>query len=214
MRPERLVFVTGTHTEVGKTWCAARLLRHWRSSGYSVEARKPVQSFDPTDTEPTDAEHLAAATGERVIDVCPAAGSLPVPLAPPMAAALLGRSPPTLIELTERCAWSTEAEIGLVEGVGAVRSPVAEDGDNVDLIMALAPDVVILVADAELGAVGAVRSNIDSLGDRWKPIVFLNRYDRQKDLHRRNADWLRNRDGFTVHVSPTETATALWCEEP
>ena len=51
MRPERLVFVTGTHTEVGKTWCATRLLRHWRSSGYSVEARKPVQSFDPTDTE-------------------------------------------------------------------------------------------------------------------------------------------------------------------
>jgi dethiobiotin synthetase len=65
-RPARLVVVVGTGTEVGKTWSSCRLLEHARSQRLRVAARKPVQSFDADSTEPTDADRLAAATGEPV----------------------------------------------------------------------------------------------------------------------------------------------------
>ena len=48
-RPERLVLVVGTGTEVGKTWVACRLARVLRRRGLIVAARKPAQSYDPGD---------------------------------------------------------------------------------------------------------------------------------------------------------------------
>jgi dethiobiotin synthetase len=67
-RPERLVLVAGTATEVGKTWVAAAVLAELRTRGVRVAARKLVQSFSPGE-HPTDAEALAAATGEAPDDV-------------------------------------------------------------------------------------------------------------------------------------------------
>ncbi|HSP04712.1 MAG TPA: AAA family ATPase, partial [Acidimicrobiales bacterium] len=89
-RPRLLVGVCGTATEVGKTWASARLIEVLVGDGRTVAARKPLQSFDPDDDAPTDAEVLAAATGETPHDVCPEPGWYPVPMAPPMAAAALG----------------------------------------------------------------------------------------------------------------------------
>ncbi|MGA3221428.1 MAG: hypothetical protein ABSE77_20540 [Acidimicrobiales bacterium] len=69
-RPQRLVVVGGTGTEVGKTWVGCELARHLRGLGQEVSARKLAQSFGPEEG-PTDAERLAAATGEKAADVCP-----------------------------------------------------------------------------------------------------------------------------------------------
>ncbi|HEY6416293.1 MAG TPA: AAA family ATPase, partial [Acidimicrobiales bacterium] len=70
-RPERLVVVTGTGTEVGKTWVACRLARALRERGLIVAARKPVQSYAAADApDGTDAALLAEATGETALLVC------------------------------------------------------------------------------------------------------------------------------------------------
>ena len=61
-RPRTLVFVSGTATEVGKTWWTAATARELRVAGAHVAARKPVQSGEPGAV--TDGEVLAAATGE------------------------------------------------------------------------------------------------------------------------------------------------------
>jgi dethiobiotin synthetase len=100
MRPERLVVVVGTHTEVGKTWTSQQLLRSWRSRGFSVAARKPVQSFDPGSAM-TDAQLLAAASSEDVHSVCPADRWYQRALAPPMAADVLNLPRIVLAELIE-----------------------------------------------------------------------------------------------------------------
>ena len=98
VRPERIVLVCGTGTEVGKTWVAARLLRHLRSRGRTVSARKPAQSFD-LDRHgdrlggATDAEVLAAASGEFPGDVCHSFRSYHRAMAPPIAAHALGLPP-------------------------------------------------------------------------------------------------------------------------
>lgn len=198
-RPATLVAVAGTGTEVGKTWFAARLAEALVADGLTVGARKPAQSFDPSDAHPTDAAVLAAATGESAADVCRPELAYPVALAPPMAAAALGRPVPTLADLAAACAWPSAAPaVGLVELAGGVRSPMAADGDGVDFIAALGPDGVLLVADAGLGTINAVRLALAALGADRPVLVVLNRYEAADDLHRRNREWLGERDHLAV----------------
>lgn len=209
-RPEYLVVVVGTATEVGKTWVSARLLRELRGRGTSVSARKPLQSFDPELAEPTDAAVLAAATGEDIEDVCPHGHSFSVPMAPPMAANVLGLKAPTLARLRKTLRWPAErVSVGLVETVGGVRSPLSEDGDSLALARALDPDVVILVADAGLGVIDSVRSASDQLGV-LPVVVHLNRFDPSDQLHHRNRDWLLQRDGFDVVTTVEDLADRVW----
>jgi dethiobiotin synthetase len=186
--PERLVVVTGTATEVGKTYVAARLLSALRDAGLSVAARKPAQSFGPGEA-PTDAEVLAAASGERPDEVCPPHRSYEVPMAPPMAADVLGRPPVLLDDLVAELRWPDQVDVGLIEGVGGPRSPLGADGDTVDLAARLAPDLVVLVADAALGTINAVRLSLAALAAH-PVVVVLNRYDADVDLQRRNRAWL------------------------
>ena len=200
-RPDRLVVCLGTGTEVGKTWVGAATLAGLRRSGTTVAARKPVQSFDLDDPTPTDARLLAQATGEAVDLVCPPHRNFAVALAPPMATEVLDRDPIALADLVNEIetSWAPATDLGWVESAGGVRSPIANDGDGVALVQALRPDVVVLVADAELGTLNAVRLCLDALGaTATDVVVILNRYDPANDLHRRNLEWLAVRDGATV----------------
>lgn len=207
-RPALLVGVCGTATEVGKTHVGAALLRALRTGGLAVAARKPLQSFDPADDHPTDADVLGAATGEDPHQVCPPEGWLTVPMAPPMAAAALGRVCPSLAEVVDGIDWPDGTAVGLVETVGGVRSPFAEDGDSRDLVRALDVDVVVLVADAGLGTIDAVRGAVDALAP-LPVITVLNRFDGSDDLHVRNRVWLTERDGHDVVVGVDELAARL-----
>jgi dethiobiotin synthetase len=203
--PERLVVVTGTGTDIGKTWLGARVLTRLREDGLRVAARKPVQSFE-SGAGPTDAQVLADATGEDPRDVCPAHRWYERPLAPPMAADVLGRAPFTISDLVGEITWPDGVDVGLVEGVGGPRSPLAADGDTVDLVRALSPSVVVLVGDAGLGAINAVRLSAAALP---AAIVVLNRYDRADELHVRNRRWLADQCGFDVAISAEEVADRL-----
>lgn len=216
-----MVAVVGTGTDIGKTWVSAHLLTELRTAGRRVAARKPAQSFDPDD-DPAglDAAVLGAATGESPEQVCPPHRWYEIPMAPPMAADALGRPPFTIQDLASEVHWpdSETLDVGLVETAGGLRSPLAADGDCRSFCDALAPDVVILVADAGLGTINAVRLTLDALHAPQAPhafrpppapapastpvIVVLNRYDAAVDLHVRNREWLQSRDGLTVVTMP------------
>ncbi len=208
-RPDRLVLVIGTATEIGKTWVGARTLAVLRAAGVTVAARKPAQSFDPADPAPTDAEELAAATGEDPDRVCPPHRHYEVPLAPPMAAAALGRPAPTLDELVAELTWPDPAPaVGWVETVGGPRSPIADDGDAVDLGDRIRPDTVVLVADAGLGTINAVLVSVAPF-PHHRVVVVLNRYDADDPLHVANRHWLRTRQGLDVVVDIEALAERL-----
>jgi len=213
VRPERVVLVCGTGTEVGKTWVAARLVGELRARGLTVAARKPAQSFDVgRHGEPlggaTDAEVLGAASGEQAEEVCPATRSYHRAMAPPIAAEALGLAPFTVADLVGELTWPPHGvDVGVVETAGGVRSPQAGDGDVCDLAAALAPDVTVLVADAGLGTINSIRLAMDALAGRscgtgGAPVVVLNRFDRDHDIHRRNHDWLAGRDGYRMVTVP------------
>jgi len=216
-RPDRLVVVTGTGTEVGKTWVSCRLLSLARERGMTVAARKPVQSYEPGTEDSTDAARLAAAvaghhpTEAEVAEVCPPELSYPVPLAPPMAAEDLGRPDVYVVQLFGWIArswpWAgpgrPAVELGVVEGAGGVASPLAVDGDTAALAAALPADLVVLVSEPGLGAINAVRLSVAAVAP-IPVVVHLNRFDAAVDLHGRNALWLRERDGFVVTTDVAE----------
>ena len=200
------IVITGTGTEVGKTYVTSAVLRTLRERGVPAHGRKPVQSFltgDPT----TDADELAAAGDEPVDRVCPPHRRLPTPMAPPMAAAALGLPGFTIADLVAEIAPGPG--LALVEGAGGLLSPLADDGDTLDLVTALAPAAVVLIADAGLGTINLVRLSCAALGTDRTVIVYLNRFDPAHDLHVRNRDWLRTREGLGIVTDPEALAEEL-----
>lgn len=204
-----IVVVTGTGTEIGKTWVTAAAATELRRRGLAVAARKPVQSFAPDSTEPTDAEVLGAATGEDPAAVCPRHRSLPRAMAPPMAAEALGLAAFTIGDLVREITGDTPQDaIVFVESAGGVRSPLADDGDTVTLADALTPALVLLVADAGLGTINLVRLSVAALGAH-RLVVYLNRFDGDTELHSQNRDWLATREGLEVVTNPEALAESL-----
>ena len=204
-RPATLVFVSGTGTDVGKTWWTAAVTRELRAAGVSVAARKPAQSGTPG-VGPSDAEQLAAATGEELDAVRPAHRDYALAWAPPMAARELGAPGFTVGDLVAETTWPPGIDVGFVEGAGGPRSPMADDGDNVDLARALAPDLVVVVTDLRLGAINAVRLSVAPF-DGLPVVVACNRYVPDR-LSVETAAVLRA-DGTDLVTSPSELASFL-----
>jgi dethiobiotin synthetase len=197
----RLVGVVGTATDIGKTWVAARWLALLRANGTRVAARKPVQSY-AADATQLDANVLAGATGEAAEAVCKPHRCYELPMAPPIAADLLGRPRIHLDDLVEEIRWPSEIDVGLVETVGGACSPLAHDGDSVDLLTRLSVDDVLLVADAGLGTINAVRLTLARLAG-FRTTVFLNRFDRDNPTHVANVAWLERHDRLPILTDVT-----------
>ena len=200
-----LVFVAGTGTEVGKTWWTAAVAPQLRADGVVVarasrcSRRRPVNRATPTCSElrPAVAPHT----------VCPAHRTYDIAWAPPMAADELGLPPFTVEDLAAELVWPAGVAVGLVEGVGGPRSPIAADGDNVDFARAIQPDLVVLVGDAGLGTINAVRLSVEAF-DGFPVIVALNRYG-DDPLHARNRDFLVEQAGLDVVTAPAQLAARL-----
>lgn len=197
-RPNLLVAIAGTGTEIGKTFVTVGLAESLRAARWSIAARKPAQSFDPLEPTAHDADLLAAATGDDPGVVCPDHRCYETPMAPPMAAEALGRASFDVATLRDEieASWPPRrVDVGMVELAGGVASPMADNGDGAALSAALDVDLVVLVADAGLGTLNSVRLCLAALAELAAPvIVHLNRFDATLDLHRRNRSWLVDRD--------------------
>lgn len=160
-------FITGTGTDIGKTWLACALLRHWRAAGRRVAAFKPVLSgFDPQHAAASDAGALLAALGRAAttaeLDAI-APWRFAAPLAPDMAAALEGRSVDfaELVAYT-RCGASANSCPTLIEGVGGVMAPLDETHTVRDWIAAAGLPCV-LVAGSYLGSLSHALTALEAL---------------------------------------------------
>ena len=159
-RPRTLVFVSGTATEVGKTWWAAATARELRDRGR--RGRRPqagavgrARRGRPT---PRCSPH---ATGEDPATVCPPQRTYPLAVG-----AADGRraswaspaSPPPISPAGSR--GPTTIDVGFVEGVGGPARRSATTATTSTSRTLLAPDLVVVVADAGLGTINAVRLSV------------------------------------------------------
>jgi len=202
-RPRKLIVIVGTGTEIGKTWFATGLLALARAEGQSVAARKPAQSFAPNDNNPTDAERLAHATDERDSQVCPEHRWYPLAMAPPMAADALALPRIELSDLLTEIRWPAQIDVGVIETAGGLCSPIAHDADNLQFLCALEPDNVVLVADAGLGTINAIRLCISQLKNT-NVTVYLNHFDAGNPVHLRNRLWLADHYRIETSISVDE----------
>jgi dethiobiotin synthetase len=129
-----------------------------------------------------------------------------------MAAAALGRDAFSTADLVLETTQSFRAaDVALVETAGGAWSPQASDGLHVgQFAEQLRADAILLVADAGLGVINAVRGAVAAFDLRARPVVvFLNRFDERDGLHVENRAWLAKFDRFTVEVSAAEAASVL-----
>ncbi len=148
--PTRGIFVTGTDTEVGKTYVASLMIEALLAEGYRVGAYKPAASGGRlVDGECIceDAEQLWRAAREPLTlsAVCPQM-FLP-PLAPDEAARQAGTeiNRERLVGGLET--WRGACDVVVVEGAGGYLSPIAEQTLVGDLAIAWGYPVLIVAAN-------------------------------------------------------------------
>jgi dethiobiotin synthetase len=161
------IFITGTGTDVGKTFVAVSLVGHLRRMGRAVEVIKPVVSgFDPGQPAASDPCVLLDALGlpvsaQEINRISP--WRFRTALSPDMAAQREGRS----IDVDKVIAFCQDAierrrDILLIEGVGGIMVPLDEQRTILDVMMALRLPL-ILVTGSYLGTISHTLTALDSL---------------------------------------------------
>jgi len=151
------LFITGTGTDVGKTYVGALIAQSLRNAGQRVGVYKPVASgCDACDGRLTapDAVRLWKAAGRpgNLDQVCPQ--MFRAPLAPHLAARVEGRRvDPQLLRDGIRF-WQESCEVVLVEGAGGLMSPLSDDDYNADLAAEFGYPLVVVSANT-LGTINA-----------------------------------------------------------
>jgi dethiobiotin synthetase len=158
----RGLFVTGTGTGVGKTVLSAALLAAMAAAGVRVRAHKPVVTGldEPAESGwPPDHELLAGVAGMAPEEVAPLRYGPAV--SPHLAAALAGETidPAGLIARARAAASGDDALI--VEGVGGLLVPLADELTVRDLAVTLQLPVVI-AAGPGLGTINHTLLSIES----------------------------------------------------
>jgi dethiobiotin synthetase len=176
--PEKGLFITGTDTEVGKTFVTASILRGLISHGISVGAYKPVAS-GMDEMQPGDPDILAEAAGNREAKTLYCSQRFLAPLAPPMAAELENRFVDENLLLRGATLWKDRCHVLVVEGAGGWHSPLSLNWTNADVAKALSYPVVVVAAN-KLGVVNHVLLTLESIvrgGLQVRAIILNNAFD-------------------------------------
>jgi len=194
-----ILFVTGTDTGVGKTVLTAWLARHLRESGRAAIALKPVCSGGRE-----DALALRAAAGNALALDKINPWHFHAPLAPLLAARREGRKPKLAQVLTYIRHVQTTFPIVLVEGAGGLLSPLGEDFDSRDLLVALRATPLVACPN-RLGAINQSLVTLAALPpalSRQAKLVLMSPL-REGSTSRSNDQYLREKLGpGRVHSVP------------
>jgi dethiobiotin synthetase len=169
------VFVTGTDTSVGKTHVSCGLANALRSQGVKLVVRKPIEqrckrqggAFYPADGI---ALSQAAGKGEPIEMV------VPFRLGHAISATITAQSngdEVRLEQLVTAVHAGTPAAFRLVEGAGGFLSPLAADGNNADLAVALDYPVIVVTAD-RTGSINHTLLTVEAIRSRGlRPLAVV-----------------------------------------
>jgi len=210
--PARAWFITGTDTEIGKTYSTCALLHAARAQGLIALGMKPVAAG----TEMVAGERLnedvaalrAASSFDPGLELLNP-WCLASPIAPHIAAAEEGVRIASAPIIGALGTLRQDADVVLVEGVGGFRVPLADDYDSADLASELALPV-ILVVGLRLGCISHALLTVEAIERRGLGLAgwIGNRIDPQMLRAAQNIDSLRER------IPAPLLGVLPWCERP
>ncbi|KWC51779.1 dethiobiotin synthetase [Burkholderia ubonensis] len=203
MSPPLSLFVTGTDTEIGKTFVSAALLHGFARLGLRAAAMKPVAAgaYEQDGVwRNEDADQLDAAANVVLPPELRTPFLLKAPAAPHLAAAQEG----VTLDLDTIVACHrealTRADVVVVEGAGGFRVPLTGTRDMADLAVALGAPVVLVVG-VRLGCISHALLTADAIRQRGLTLAgwVANHVDPAMAFQDENVatlrDWLAREHG-------------------
>ena len=162
--------MTGTGTEIGKTFVATALVRAWAASNRKIAGVKPVESG--VVGEPADVSALAKAS---TFPSPPPPYLFAAAVSPHLAARAEGRT----ISIDVIASWvegiRATADGTVVELPGGLFSPLTDTETNADALLLLNPTLSVLVTCDRLGVLHDVQATVRAaapMGIRFDAIVL------------------------------------------
>lgn len=205
------IAVVGTDTGVGKTVITAGLVGRLRDDGVDARAVKPVQTgFPPDDDAAFVRRACESVTGETASGGGKGTGDAAVclrRLEPPLAPAVAADRENVALSYDAILADCREAlaatPVGVLEGIGGLRVPLADDREVIDLVADL--DLpALLVARSGLGTLNHTALSVEALGRRDIPIegIVLNEFEGASVAERTNPGVLEGLTDLPVYTTP------------
>lgn len=158
------IFITGTNTEVGKTFITKNLIERIQLKGYSVSPYKPVETGcikKSLTLIPNDSMIYFRAINKRIAldQINPYRFLEPIS---PAAAIKRSKRKVTINDYLSKLKDLPNSDLTIIEGAGGLCSPLAPDGYNIDLIRK-AKVSTVLVAKDEIGVINNVILSLSML---------------------------------------------------
>jgi dethiobiotin synthetase len=170
--PANILFVTGTDTEVGKTYVCGRLLEYAQANNIKAGYQKWVCSGSDKPV-PEDLEYCLQAAGQP-IDPELVAEQVPFsfrfPASPHLAAAMENREVDPDVIIKKCSSLARDYDWLIVEGVGGLLVPLHHDLLLADLLGQLQP-WTLLVARSGLGTINHTLLSIEAMHSRRIPVL-------------------------------------------
>lgn len=207
--PGPVVLITGTDTEVGKTWVTSALFAYFQAHAPKLKVAlfKPMQSGEMGDQQHY---HQVFTLEQSPLEVNPI--SFQAPLAPPLAAALEDR------EIDLGTIWQALQQLQarynlvLMEGIGGLGSPITWEWTVADLAQAWRIPIV-LVVPVKLGAMGQAVANIALAREKKLTIRGLIRNSLRPCTELEIEQWA-NQDLLEILTQTAVLGTLPYLEEP
>lgn len=189
------MFITGTDTDVGKTYIGAQIVARLYQLNIDVVPRKPIESGCECIDEilqPHDATQYYEAVEKKhpLTEICPFRFE---PAISPQRAARLVNQLISVQETKQACLNNVkETDFLIVEGAGGFYSPLCEDGLNADIAQALQLPV-LLIANDKLGCINHILLTIEAIQNRNLILnsIVLNGKNQTHDDAMNNAEDLK-----------------------
>ncbi|MDX8390487.1 MAG: dethiobiotin synthase [Mariprofundaceae bacterium] len=194
----RIIFITATDTDAGKSYVTAGLVSAWLKEGRSVRALKPVATGIEEDGINADVRLLMQVQGiEKPSSInC---YTYPTPAAPATAA----KNNAQQIDLDHLVDWchqqASDVDLCLIEGIGGLMVPLTHQWLVHDWIQRMMPCEILLVIAAKLGCVNHTLLTLEAMPHSPNWMLMNDRYTPDQHRLKMHAETLQ------PHCSPLVT---------
>jgi len=213
IKMSKKIFVTGTGTDVGKTFITALMIKKLRDAGISAGYYKAAASGDEIENIPSDAFYVKKIAGLNCDMKNFVSYSYTESVSPHLAAKIFNRPIEFSVIKSDFAAAEKHFDFLTVEGSGGIICPLRFDDKILmldDVIKNLNLSVVVVV-DSKLGEINSAVLTIEHLIYKKIPVkgLILNRFDEKNLLHVDNKNVIENLTKLPVLATVKKNASDI-----